>query len=488
MSLNAREIAAVVAELAPLAGSRVGAVHGESERALTLDLEGPTGFARLLVSAEADLTRIHAVRPLRRKRGPALPFARIVAKEIERARLAAIESLPGDRVVALVFETGRGEARLVGELTGRHGNLFLVGPDGLIRATAARNLSERRLLVPGKPYVPPAPRAGREEEIRFASGADEDFPLSAAIEDVYAAREEERALAEARRRLREPVRAAIARAGRAIERLATEAARVPAAEADRRTADLLKSNLRLVRRGMSEVAVTEWTEEGAREARITLDPALSPKENLERYYRRYRRMVDSAARVAARDAEVRARRAGLLALLARVDAAPHAELERLEKEARRLGAGPRPPPAAPPARRRDERKAVPYRSFVSLAGTSILVGKGAEENDALTLHVARGNDLWLHARGVAGAHVVVRLHRGKAADQETLLDAAHLAVHFSDARGEPVVDVASTCVKYVRKAKGAPPGAVTYSQEKVFALRVEPARLERLLAEEEGEG
>jgi predicted ribosome quality control (RQC) complex YloA/Tae2 family protein len=81
---------------------------------------------------------------------------------------------------------------------------------------------------------------------------------------------------------------------------------------------------------------------------------------------------------------------------------------------------------------------------------------------------------------------VVRLDRGKAPDQETFLDAAHLAVHFSDARGEPQAEVAATRAKHVRKPKGSAPGAVTYSQEKVVLLRVEPPRLERLLAEEEG--
>jgi predicted ribosome quality control (RQC) complex YloA/Tae2 family protein len=81
--------------------------------------------------------------------------------------------------------------------------------------------------------------------------------------------------------------------------------------------------------------------------------------------------------------------------------------------------------------------------------------------------------------------VVVRL--GKAApDQETLLDAAHLAAHFSDARGEPQAEVDATRVKYVRKVKGAAPGAVTYSQEKVLLLRFEATRLARLLSEEEG--
>jgi predicted ribosome quality control (RQC) complex YloA/Tae2 family protein len=157
-------------------------------------------------------------------------------------------------------------------------------------------------------------------------------------------------------------------------------------------------------------------------------------------------------------------------------------LPRLEREARRLAAGPRPEARA---RRRRDEPAPPYRLYRSLAGLPILVGRGAAENDE-TRRLARGNDLWLHARGRTGAHVVVRL--GKAAvDQETLLDAAHLAAHFSDGRGEAQVEVAATQVKHVRKARGAAPGAVTYSQEKVLLLRLEPLRLARLLAEEEAE-
>jgi predicted ribosome quality control (RQC) complex YloA/Tae2 family protein len=119
-----------------------------------------------------------------------------------------------------------------------------------------------------------------------------------------------------------------------------------------------------------------------------------------------------------------------------------------------------------------------------VAGLALLVGRGAAENDATT-RMARGNDLWLHVRGQAGAHVVVRLG-GAQADQDSLLDAATLAVHFSDARGEPQVEVACTRAKYVKKARGAAPGAVTYSQERMLHLRTEPARLARLLAEEEG--
>jgi predicted ribosome quality control (RQC) complex YloA/Tae2 family protein len=494
VSLTAEEIEAVVAELAPLAGARVDGVRVHAERALTLELFGPAGPARLLLSAEPDVTRVHAARARPPRAAPPSAFQQLLRRELPGVRLAALEAAPADRVVVLRLDGPRGAVRLVAELTGRHGNLFLVGADGVIRASAGRNLSRRRLLVPGEPYVAPAPRPSAEaagagaapgRAARFAPVPGERFPLSAAIEDAYAAREEERLLAEARRRLREPLRAGVARAARALEKLAEEAARVPAAESDRRTGDLLKQNLGRVPRGAREVALTEWTEEGPREAMVALDPALSAQANMERYYHRYRRIADSAARVAARAAEVRHRAEALRALLAELDHAPLGALERLERDARRLGAGPRPAPA--PRRKRDEPPP-PYRSFRSLSGAPILVGKGAEENDALTVRVARGNDLWLHARGLPGAHVVVRIEKGRAPDQDTLLDAAHLAAHFSDARGAPQVEVVSTRAKYVRKVKGAAPGAVTYSQEKVLFLRVEPGRVERLLAEEEQAG
>jgi predicted ribosome quality control (RQC) complex YloA/Tae2 family protein len=471
VSLTAREIDAVVAELAPLAGARVDEVRVHAERALTLQLFGPLGPVRLLLSAEADVTRLHATqaRPPRAGNPPA--FQHALRRDLEGARLVAVEAVPGDRVVALRFAGPQGGVSLVAELTGRHGNLFLVGQDGLIRASAGRNLSQRRELVPGHPYLPPASRPeAAAAPSRFTPVPGADFPLSAAVEEAYAVIEAERLLADARRRLREPVRAALARAGRALTKLAEEAARVPAAEADRRTGELLAQNLRLVRRGAREVVLTEWTAEGPLQVTVVLDPALSPQANVERHFRRYRRIVESAARVALR------------ALLAALETAGQGDLDRLEREARRLGAAPR---LQAPGRRKRDEALPPYRTFRSPSGATILVGRGPAENDALTVRVARGNDLWLHARGIPGAHVVVRAEKGRAPDQETFLDAAHLAAHFSDGRGAPQVEIAATRAKFVRKVKGAAPGAVTYSQEKVTLLRVEAGRIERLLGEEE---
>ena len=478
MSLRSGEIALLIAELAPLAGARVDAVRVHAERLVTMELLRASGPVTLLLSAEPDLTRIHAATwrpPL-----PPEPLAFQVAlrRELAGARLASIEAPGGDRLVALRFERPAGPVTLLAELTGRNGNLFLVDAAGVVRAMAGRNLSERRALSPGQPWLPPEARPGDGEASRFAPVAGAPFPISAAVEGAYRRLEEERALATARRRLREPLRAAVARSRRALERLADEAARVPAAEADRRAADLLKQELHSIPRGAREATVTEWTVDGPRPVTLALDPALTPRANMERFYRRYRRISESAARVEARAAEVRIRLAATEALLAELDGAAVEALPRLEREARKLGAGPR---VQRPPRRRDDAPASPYRTFRSAAGLSILVGRGAAENDQLTVRVAKGNDVWLHARGRTGAHVVLRLPKGRAPDQESLLDAAQLAAHFSDARGEAAPEVVYTRAKHVRKAKGAAPGAVTYSQEKGMALRVEPTRVERLL-------
>jgi len=91
----------------------------------------------------------------------------------------------------------------------------------------------------------------------------------------------------------------------------------------------------------------------------------------------------------------------------------------------------------------------------------------------------------MHARGVSGAHVVVPLDRGQEVGQETLLDAAHLALHFSRVAGEPRGEVAWTRARLVKRVKGGAPGQVTYTGEKVLSVRVEPARLERLLRSRE---
>ncbi len=133
-----------------------------------------------------------------------------------------------------------------------------------------------------------------------------------------------------------------------------------------------------------------------------------------------------------------------------------------------LPRAPRSRPAAPTGPRR----------FDTEDGASILVGRSARENDYVTFHLAGPDDLWFHARGVPGAHVVLKGDRDPT--DASIATAAQTAAYFSEGRDAAQVAVDWLARKHVRKPRGAPPGAVTYEGERT--LRVAPALPARVAA------
>jgi len=274
------------------------------------------------------------------------------------------------------------------------------------------------------------------------------------------------------------MRSRVQKLRRTLAAVEGDAARAAGAGDERARAELLLPVASRLPRGSREARVPDWSrldDQGqAVEIAIPLDPALSPKENAQRWLKRAKRYQAASERIAARRAEVAAELARAEALLSGAEAAKDAgQLAAVEAEA--------PPPV--PGRKSPLSPRLPYRKFSSQSGAPILVGRSARDNDALTLRVARGNDLWLHARGVQGAHVIIP-GAGDSPDSRALGDAALLAAHFSSARGQDGVEVAWTRCKYVRKPKGAPPGSVTVTQEKVLRVRLEEDRLQSLLRTE----
>jgi predicted ribosome quality control (RQC) complex YloA/Tae2 family protein len=108
----------------------------------------------------------------------------------------------------------------------------------------------------------------------------------------------------------------------------------------------------------------------------------------------------------------------------------------------------------------------------SADGFLLLVGKNSRQNEEVTFHEAGGNDLWLHARGVPGAHVIIK-SGGRQVPRRTLEEAARLAAYYSQARGNTSVPVDYTQQRYVRHMKGGGPGMVIYERE--HTLSVPPA-------------
>jgi predicted ribosome quality control (RQC) complex YloA/Tae2 family protein len=100
----------------------------------------------------------------------------------------------------------------------------------------------------------------------------------------------------------------------------------------------------------------------------------------------------------------------------------------------------------------------------------LLVGKNSQQNEEVTFREAGSNDLWLHARGVPGAHVIIK-SGGRQVPRRTLEEAARLAAYYSQARGNTSVPVDYTQQRYVRHMKGGGPGMVIYERERTISVR-----------------
>ncbi|MGA1355031.1 MAG: NFACT RNA binding domain-containing protein, partial [Candidatus Limnocylindrus sp.] len=217
---------------------------------------------------------------------------------------------------------------------------------------------------------------------------------------------------------------------------------------------------------------------------ISLEPSLSPSQNLERLFRQARRAREGARRIAPRLTDALQRRAALEAARCALSSSQVSPAQ-LQEVAALLEA---PSSTRSSARRRAALSGPrrPYRSFQLTEGIIAKVGRSARDNDALTFHHAKGNDLWLHTRDVAGCHVVVpQPGKDLSVPHEVLLDAAHLAVWFSPARHAARADVRYALRKHVRKpGRGAAAGLVHVSHERVIHIVIDPARMQRLLGSE----
>ncbi len=117
-------------------------------------------------------------------------------------------------------------------------------------------------------------------------------------------------------------------------------------------------------------------------------------------------------------------------------------------------------------------KGRPYRR-VEIEGYEVLIGKGALENDILSLQVAEPHDVWLHvASGVPGSHVIVRNPDRGTVPRPVVEQAAAYAAWYSKARHNAKVEVHQCVAGDVSKPKGAPAGRVTI--RRFTTLRVVP--------------
>lgn len=221
--------------------------------------------------------------------------------------------------------------------------------------------------------------------------------------------------------------------------------------------DLINANLYCLEKGSAYYDLQNFYDENMPEVRISADPALTPIQNAQKYYKEYRKLQTAQTMlydlIEQSSAETQYLES-VLDALSRADT--ERELSEIKAELTQGGYV-----KSVRSSRKKQPKALPPHEFVSSDGFRIRVGRNNVQNDKLTLKESKNYDMWLHTKDIPGSHVIISSDN-KEISQTAILEAAKLAALFSKASDSSNVPVDYTIVKNVKKPQGAKPGRVIY--------------------------
>jgi predicted ribosome quality control (RQC) complex YloA/Tae2 family protein len=267
------------------------------------------------------------------------------------------------------------------------------------------------------------------------------------------------------------VKKAVKRLARRIPRIESDIKEAADFETYRRHGELLQINLPKLKKGMDSVTVEDVFAGPGIQVEIKLDPALSPSENVEAYFRRHRKGREGHGLLKRRLEITRQELRELEHICSELEVNFEAASERYRAEIEAL----MPRPSGP---RESSAPRLPYREYVLSTGLRIFVGRDGSDNDRTTFDYARPYELWFHTQQCPGSHVVIKFpNRSFEPSKAEIEEAAAVAAWHSRAKNDSLVPVIYTERRHVRKPRKAKPGLVTVEREKsIMVAPKEPSK------------
>ena len=256
---------------------------------------------------------------------------------------------------------------------------------------------------------------------------------------------------------------AVKKAEKLVANVESDLARAADYEKFKLWGDLLQLNRERLRKGMSWIEVADIVTGSGRPVTIELNPAETPHENIDDYFRRFRKgregrqLLKRRLQVANEELEA----------LRRIQGELESDFESARKryEAELAGLMPRTGEAKAVAPR------LPYKTATLSTGVTVLIGRDGSDNDRTTFDFARPYELWFHAQQCAGSHVVMRFpNKSFAPSRREIEETAAIAAWHSKARNDRLVPVVYTERRFVRKPRKAKPGLVLVEREKSIII------------------
>ncbi len=480
--MNYTILSKVIEELSSLLpGARIDRVFEGAEKEIIIIFRKAGKNYVLLISPDRSLPRVHLV-----VRKPAAaqglhPFTQFLKSRMAGGRFMSIGLLNRDRVAEIRFTRDGAEYGLVFEIIRPGCSLVMTGDAGMILAVyhPATPEGRSRPLAPGILYEPPEKKGthffdNNESDMENRTGGkahERTGPVSAnrEAEVYYDGLLKQRRQEQSKNSLRGFIKKLFRRAERKWEAVSADQKAANAAEEYRRAGDLILANRNSLRAGISQADLADY--DGST-VRVPLDPKRSPAGNAEQYFKKYKKAKSGRDIIAVRLRETGEEKLFFQSLLSDVEKAAD-EGELLSVQSKLLEKG---------YLRVDGKKKVKSDANAAhqavrkilFQGWEIMVGKNSAGNDHITAKIAGADDLWLHAEGLPGSHVLVRNPEKRDIPAEVVKKAASLAAFYSKGRTAGKTAVTFTPARYVKKPKGAKPGLVTLSKRRT--IMVEPEK------------
>lgn len=376
---------------------------------------------------------------------PSKPEHSVLSSYLKGQRLETAELLHQDRILQLTFS---GSYSLIGEFFPRHPNYYL---------TDANNRILFSLHSIDRPFYSPPPKPA-------ALSAAAPILTAAELENQYVHWQFEQDKAS--------IIAHYKKEFHKIEKQEQQFKQELQAclnwKEVHQEAELLKAHFQSLKRGKTAVIVWDWLQNEERS--LALDPLLTPQEQLEKRFRKSKKLQKGIEPLSRQIERIQLKRQALEHKLQQIEslqtgASLLKELKLIDKETPKL--------------RQLTEAASPYYEYLTAAGLKIWVGKNARQNEKLTFQLAHGSDWWLHVQNYPGSHVIIRTPKGKEPDAESLQDAMQLALYHSKARQQGEGEICITQRKFVSRL-GKEKGKVQISKHKKAFVRWDSQRYESL--------
>jgi len=473
-------------------GSIISKIHqpitdGSNDTLVIFRLYGRGKDKNLLISADQFHSRMYLTKekfenPERPKR-----FCAFLRSRILNARIEDIKHLEGERIAEIQLSNvgeERTEAKLIIELTGKSGNIILVDNDDTIidamnyfdgenkkngefsHEPEAHHTIDKRTVRPNE-KLKPLNTVPNKESTKQLFEKTEGLSYNESAEAYYNELISKDDFRRESLRLISITKNAIKRVSRKVHNIEGDITK-HAEALKSNDGETLKANFHLLKKGLSEVEADDYSSGEAVKVKISLDPALTPQENIDRAFKKQKKAKASKNILDKRLSEAKEDLKFLEGSLVNIDNAETLEdLTSIRGELTENGFIKQE--AGKKVYSKKNETADPIRVFESSNGIQILCGKNGKGNDLIVKKYGKKGDLWFHANNCPGSHALLKLSK-KTTDKD-ISEAASIAAYYSKEKNNTRVEVTYTDIKNVSKPKGAKPGQVLVSQFKSVTVK-----------------